>query len=209
VRRNLVETVGTAEYWAGVYSSKAADSVSWYQAEPELSLEMIARSAAPPARVIDVGGGASYLVDRLLEHGYATAVLDIAAEPLELVKARLGKAARHVDWIVADVTTFNPSDEWDVWHDRAVFHFLTGSRDRSRYRQTLMQATKIGSSVIVATFGPAGPDRCSGLPTVRYTPEELHRELGQEFELTETAAEEHETPGGGIQSFIYCRFRRI
>jgi hypothetical protein len=203
-----METIGRAEHWAGVYSSKAAESVSWYQAEPKLSLEMIARSAPPPARVIDVGGGASYLVDRLVQSGYAATVLDIAAEPLELVKARLGKAASDVAWVVADVTTFNPSSKWDVWHDRAVFHFLTGSRDRALYRQALIQATRIGSSVIIATFGPEGPDRCSGLPTVRYAPDELHRELGKEFGLVETAAEEHETPAGGMQSFIYCRFSR-
>jgi hypothetical protein len=204
-----MEILGSAEHWAGVYSSKAVDSVSWYQAEPKLSLEMIARSAAPPARVIDVGGGASYLVDRLLDKGYAATVLDIAVEPLELVKSRLGKAASEVEWIEADVTTFDPTDKWDVWHDRAVFHFLRDRRDRELYRRTLIQATEIGSGVIVATFGPEGPDRCSGLPTVRYAPEKLHRELGPKFELMETAAEHHETPGGATQSFIYCRFRRL
>jgi hypothetical protein len=203
-----MESTGGREHWARVYSTKAADSVSWYQAEPALSLEMIARAAAPPARVIDVGGGASYLVDRLLEKGYRPAVLDIAAEPLDAVKARLGPEAKRVEWLVEDVTRFNPADTWDVWHDRAVFHFLTNSQDRDRYRQSVLRATRIGSSVIVATFGPDGPDRCSGLPTVRYAPEELHRELGSEFELVETAEENHATPGGSTQPFIYCRFLR-
>jgi hypothetical protein len=196
-------------HWARVYSTKAADSVSWYQAEPTLSLEMIVRAAAPPAHVIDVGGGASVLVDRLLEKGYRLAVLDIAAEPLGIAKTRLGPAAEDVDWLVADVTMFNPSRKWDVWHDRAVFHFLTDGQDRDRYRQSVLRATEMGASVIVATFGPDGPDQCSGLPTVRYAPEDLRRELGPEFELVETAREDHQTPRGSVQPFIYCRFRRV
>ncbi|CAN5711023.1 class I SAM-dependent methyltransferase [soil metagenome] len=201
------ESNGGSEHWARVYSEKAVDSVSWYQAEPTLSLTMIVRAAAPPAQVIDVGGGTSFLVDRLLVKGYRPAVLDIAAEPLDVVKARLGSAAEDVDWLVADVTMFNPAKKWDVWHDRAVYHFLTDGQDRDRYRQSVLRATKIGSSVIVATFGPNGPARCSGLPTVRYAPEELRREF-PDLELMEAAEENHQTPGGSIQPFIYCRFRR-
>jgi hypothetical protein len=200
---------GGQEHWARIYATKAIGSVSWYQAEPTLSLDMIARAAAPPARVIDVGGGTSFLVDRLLEKGYQPAVLDIAAEPLDVVKSRLGPAAKEVDWLVADVTMFHPSKKWDVWHDRAVFHFLMEGQDRDRYRKSVLRATVIGSSVIVATFGPHGPVRCSGLPTVRYSPEELRLELGPGFELVETAKEDHQTPGGSTQSFIYCRFRRV
>jgi hypothetical protein len=203
------ESSGGPEHWARVYSSKAADSVSWYQAEPTVSLDMIVRAAAPPARVIDVGGGTSCLVDRLLAKGYRPAVLDIAAEPLTVVKNRLGSAAKDVDWLVADVTAYAPAGTWDVWHDRAVFHFLTEDRDRRRYRETLIRATTIGANVIVATFAHRGPDRCSGLPTVRYSPEELHQELGARFELVETVPEDHMTPGGRVQPFIYCRFRRI
>jgi hypothetical protein len=203
------ESNGGQEHWARVYTTKSVDAVSWYQAEPTLSLAMVVRAAAPPARVIDVGGGTSFLVDRLLEKGYRPAVLDIAAEPLDVVKTRLGPAAKDVDWVVADVTMFNPSEKWDVWHDRAVFHFLTDRQDRDRYRQSVLRATEMGSSVIVATFGPDGPDRCSGLPTVRYAPEELRRELGPAFELVETAREDHQTPGGSTQPFIYCRFRRV
>jgi hypothetical protein len=200
---------GGQGHWGRVYTTKAVDSVSWYQAEPALSLEMIVSAAAPPARVIDVGGGTSFLVDRLLEKGYRPAVLDIAAGPLDVVKTRLGPAARDVNWLVADVTMFNPSMKWDVWHDRAVFHFLAEGQDRDRYRQSLLRATEMGSSVIVATFGPDGPVRCSGLPTIRYAPEELRQELGPEFELVETAKEDHQTPGGSTQPFIYCRFRRV
>jgi hypothetical protein len=203
------EPNGGQEHWARVYSTKAPDSVSWYQAEPALSLQMILRAAVPPARVIDVGGGTSFLVDRLLAMGYRPAVLDIAAEPLDAVKARLGSAAMRVEWIVADVTMFNPSGKWEVWHDRAVFHFLTDRQQRDQYRRNVLLATEIGASVIVATFGPDGPDRCSGLPTVRYDPEDLRRELGPEFELMEAAGEDHQTPGGSIQPFVYCRFRRV
>jgi hypothetical protein len=197
------------EHWARVYSTKAADSVSWYQSEPTMSLEMIVRAAAPPARVIDVGGGTSFLVDRLLDMGYRPAVLDIAAEPLATVQARLGRASKNVDWLVADVTMFNPSEKWDVWHDRAVFHFLTDRQDRDQYRQNVLRATEVGASVIVATFGPDGPDRCSGLPTVRYAPEDLRRELGPAFELVEAVGEDHQTPAGSVQPFVYCRFRRV
>jgi hypothetical protein len=203
------DSSGGQGHWARVYSTQAAESVSWYQAEPTLSLEMIVRAAVPPAHVIDVGGGTSILVDRLLEKGYRLAVLDIAAEPLGVVRTRLGPAAEDVDWLVADVTVFNPSRKWDVWHDRAVFHFLTDAQDRERYRQSVLRATGMGASVIVATFGPDGPDQCSGLPTVRYAPEDLRREFGPEFELVETAREDHQTPRGSIQPFIYCRFRRV
>jgi hypothetical protein len=199
---------GGREHWARVYTTRAADSVSWHQAEPAVSMGMIVRATRPPARVIDVGAGTSFLVDRLLEEGYQPTLLDIAAEPLDVVRDRLGPVAKDVDWLVADITTFHPDGIWDVWHDRAVFHFLTNAQDRDRYRQRLLQATTVGSSVIVATFGPHGPDRCSGLPTVRYAPEELHQELGSEFELKETAVECHVTPGGATQGFIYCRFRR-
>jgi hypothetical protein len=141
--------------------------------------------------------------------GYRAAVLDITAEPLAAVRARLGPAAKNVDWLVADVTMFIPTKKWDVWHDRAVFHFLTDRQDREKYRRNVLRATELGASVIVATFGPGGPDRCSGLPTVRYAPEELRRELGPEFELVEEAGEDHLTPAGSVQPFVYCRFRRV
>lgn len=195
-------------HWAHVYSSNAETSVSWYQAEPRVSIEMIGRAASPPAWVIDVGGGTSYLVDFLAERGYRAGVLDISDRPLEVVRQRLGDAAAQVEWFVADATEFVSPHRWDVWHDRAVFHFLIDARDRRKYREALLAATAPGSQIIIATFGPGGPERCSGLPTMKYSPEELQRELGQEFELVDTEWEDHQTPGGKIQQFVYGRFER-
>ena len=195
-------------HWAHVYSSNAETSVSWYQAEPRVSIEMIGRAASPPAWVIDVGGGTSHLVDFLAERGYRAGVLDISDRPLEVVRQRLGGAAAQVEWFVADATEFVSPHRWDVWHDRAVFHFLIDARDRRKYREALLAATAPGSQIIIATFGPGGPERCSGLPTMKYSPEELQRELGQEFELVDTEWEDHRTPGGKIQQFVYGRFER-
>lgn len=202
------EQQGMQDHWSGVYSTKAADSVSWFQDEPTLSLELIRQSCAPPARVIDVGGGASFLVDRLLAEGYTPAVLDISSEPLQLVQARLGAAAARVGWIVADVTKYVAPEPWDVWHDRAVFHFLTEAQDRAAYREAVLGSTGAGSTVIIATFGPEGPTRCSGLPTMRYAPAQLAAELGAGFELREHRLELHHTPSGAAQQFVYCRFVR-
>lgn len=202
------DDAGRRNHWSGVYSTKPADAVSWYQDEPALSLELIRRSCAPPARVIDVGGGASFLVDRLLEAGYSPGVLDISAAPLELVQRRLGAAAAGVSWIVADVTEYVAAEPWDVWHDRAVFHFLTEPPQRAAYRDAVLAGTHPGSAIIIATFGPEGPTRCSGLPTMRYSPEQLAAELGAGFELREHVVELHQPPAGGEQQFVYCRFGR-
>jgi hypothetical protein len=169
---------------------------------------MIGRASSPPGRVIDVGGGASHLVDWLVERGYRAGVLDISDEPLKIVRKRLSNAAARVEWFVADVTEFISPHEWDVWHDRAVFHFLMDAPDRQKYREALLAATAPGSHVIIATFGPEGPERCSGLPTMRYSATGLHRELGKEFELIETEWEDHHTPGGKVQQFVYGRFER-
>jgi SAM-dependent methyltransferase len=196
------------EHWTQVYSTKDVETVSWHQAEPKLSLEMIASSADPPARVLDVGGGTSFLVDELLKRGYRPGVLDISDVPLALVRSRLGPAATGVEWLVGDIREFALGHSWDVWHDRAVFHFLTEADDRLQYRQRLLEATMPGSGVVIATFAPDGPEKCSGLPTVRYSPENLSRELGMEFELLEAVEERHRTPTGNEQPFVYCRFRR-
>lgn len=197
-----------AGHWAGVYASRSPDSVSWFQPEPALSLSLIRAACEPPARVLDVGGGASFLVDRLLEAGYTPGVLDIAGEPLAIVRKRLGADASRVTWIVEDVTRFAAPEPWDVWHDRAVFHFLNEPRDREAYRRALLAGTRPGSTVIIATFGPEGPLRCSGLPTMRYTPERLAAELGAELELKDHVIELHRTPAGAEQQFVYCRFAR-
>lgn len=191
-----------------MYTAKPADSVSWFQQEPAVSMELIRKACKPPGRVLDVGGGASYLADRLLAAGFIPGVLDISREPLQLVQQRLGPAAAGVSFIVADVTRYVAPEPWDVWHDRAVFHFLTSPQERAAYRAAMLASTRSDGSIIVATFGPDGPKQCSGLPTMRYGPEELSAELGPAVELREHVLELHRTPSGAEQQFVYCRFAR-
>jgi len=197
-------------HWDTLYRSKAPTAVSWYQESPALSLAMIERSRIDrKARIVDVGGGASTLVDRLLEKGFATvSVLDIAPAALAAAKARLGEQAHRVEWIVADVTAWHPQQPYDLWHDRAVFHFLVHATDRRNYVAALQAALAPGGHVVIATFALDGPERCSGLPVVRYGPESLASELGEDFRLIESVPETHVTPAGVEQRFIYCRFQR-
>lgn len=198
----------SSEHWNTVYSTKAVESVSWYQETPAVSLGLIERSLAAPASVLDVGGGASNLVDFLVERNYRVGVLDISETSLNIVRARLGARADDVEWFVANVTQFVPPQTWDIWHDRAVFHFLIEAADRAGYLRALESATHPGSVVIIATFGPEGPERCSGLPTRRYSPADLQAELGASYELLDVEWEMHVTPSGAQQQFVYCRFRR-
>jgi 2-polyprenyl-3-methyl-5-hydroxy-6-metoxy-1,4-benzoquinol methylase len=162
------------------------------------------------AHIIDVGGGASTLVDHLLDDGYRqVTVLDISEEALKISQQRLAQRADIVNWLAADITrTALPHYEFDVWHDRAVFHFLTEPRDRQAYIRTVKEAVKPGGHVIVATFASDGPEKCSGLSVVRYTPQHLHDEFGADFELLDSAHEEHQTPFGTEQKFIYCYCRK-
>jgi ubiquinone/menaquinone biosynthesis C-methylase UbiE len=198
-------------HWDAVYASKSDDQVSWFQAEPELSLRMVRDTGlGAGARILDVGGGASRLVDRLLEDGHTTVgVIDVAENGLRKCRNRLGSDAESVEWILSDVITWVPSERWDVWHDRAVFHFLVDERDRSRYLHVLKRALASSGHVILATFGPDGPERCSGLPTVRYSVNTMRETLGSGFELEDSQIEEHRTPSGSTQQFLYCRFQRI
>ena len=197
-------------HWEGVYASRGPSEVSWYQARPAVSLDLIAATGAgPDAGIIDVGGGASTLVDHLLDAGYRNlAVLDVAAGALAACRARLGARAEAVEWIVADVTAWEPERTCDVWHDRAVFHFLTEAADRRAYVTTLRKALAGRGHLIVATFAPDGPPRCSGLPVVRYDAASLGAELGEGFRLVETRREEHVTPAGTVQPFLYQRYVR-
>jgi ubiquinone/menaquinone biosynthesis C-methylase UbiE len=159
--------------------------------------------------VIDVGGGTSRLVDCLLDAGLGhVGVLDVSETALERTADRLGDRAALVQWIVSDATEFQPTNQWDLWHDRAVFHFLVDQSDQDRYRDVLLRSLEPSGHVVMATFGPRGPERCSGLPVVRRDPDGLQRALGTEFELLENLIEEHTTPKGAIQEFLYCRFRR-
>ena len=198
------------EHWQHVYETKRPDQASWFQAEARLSRELIERAAPDrSARIIDVGGGASTLVDGLIAGGYRNlTVLDIAPAALAIARERLGQAGATVSWLAADVLaeTFAPAS-FDVWHDRAVFHFLTRPRDRERYVRQVRAAVRPGGHVLVATFAEDGPARCSGLRVARYSPEGLHREFGDAFVLVESRREVHMTPGGAEQGFTYCLCR--
>lgn len=198
-------------HWQNVYATKSETEVSWFQASPAISLEMIrAASRDPAAAIIDIGGGASRLVDALLQGGYRNlTVLDLSANALDTAKKRIGAAASTVDWIVADATTWRPAKTWDVWHDRAAFHFLTDPRDRAAYVERLRSAVAPGGHVIIATFAPDGPEKCSGLPVQRHDSASLSAELEPEFELVETRSETHHTPWHSTQAFQFSRFRRL
>ena len=204
-------TMDNRTHWEGVYTTKAADEVSWYQSEPTVSLELI--SAAAPdlsAPIIDVGGGASVLVDRLLAKGFAqVAVLDVAESALEIAKARLGPAASRVQWICGDMMQLADIGAFRVWHDRAVFHFLVHADDRQHYVNLARKTVPVGGHVIIATFSLQGPERCSGLPICRYSARALADVLGDGFELSKEIAETHVTPSGKTQEFQYAVFQRV
>ncbi|HVL43715.1 MAG TPA: class I SAM-dependent methyltransferase [Acidovorax sp.] len=195
------------EHWETVYQTRQPDAVSWFQEHATRSLELIRSTGASlQASVIDVGGGASTLVDDLLASGFENvSVLDLSASALEIAHQRLGAAGDSVRWLAGDIRTVNlPEHAYDIWHDRAVFHFLTDPADRAAYVRQVMRSVKPGGHVIVATFAPDGPEQCSGLPVARYAPAELHREFGPSFELLEHMSEEHKTPWGSVQHFVYC-----
>lgn len=195
------------DHWERVYRTKRADEVSWFRPHLDTSLSLIRRTGVAPDRaIIDVGGGASTLVDDLLAAGYRdVTVLDVSPAALDGARARLGPRASEVTWIAADVTRAElPAGRFHVWHDRAVFHFLTDPADRDRYVAQVRRAVALGGHVIVATFGPKGPERCSGLPTARYDADALHGVFGPEFTMLDSREEWHLTPGGVEQQFVYC-----
>ena len=198
-------------HWNTVYHTRSERDVSWFETLPDVSLRLMeAAGLSSETCVIDVGGGDSHLVDALVARGLnCLAVLDVAGAALDRARTRLGAKASVPIWIEADVT-----GEWslkpiDIWHDRAVFHFLTDPEDRTRYGAHLRQTLKVGGTAIVATFAPDGPEKCSGLPVVRYSPAALSQELGSDLSLVETVAHTHTTPWGATQSFQYSRFVRI
>lgn len=194
-------------HWEQVYQTKAPEAVSWYRKHLEKSLELIKKADADTsACIIDVGGGESTLVDDLVELGYRNvSVLDISETAIDVSKRRIGERAAQVTWIAANITQVElPSQRYDVWHDRAVFHFLTTSEERFAYVRQVANSVKPGGHVIVATFGPQGPEKCSGLTTRRYDANSLHDEFGTKFKLIESATEMHITPFGTTQQFLYC-----
>lgn len=200
------------DHWEKVYSTKATDAVSWFQPHADLSLDLIkATGAGRSAAIIDVGGGASTLVDDLVAEGYTDlAVLDLSKAALDAARKRLGAQENVVRWIEADITKAEfPVSRFDIWHDRAVFHFLTEPADRAAYVATVFHSVKPGGHVIVATFAEDGPLQCSGLPVMRYRSGELHDQFGEAFTLLKHQKEEHHTPFGTMQQFVYCYCRRV
>lgn len=199
--------MGNRAHWENVYQTKPANTVSWFQEHAAHSLALIQSIGSDKSvSIIDVGGGASTLVDDLLTDGYTNlSVLDLSAEALSVARKRLEIKGDQVQWLVGDICNVDlPTQTYNIWHDRAVFHFLTDPAERRAYVEQVMKAVKPGGHVIVATFGPDGPEKCSGLPVKRYSPDGLHNEFGSSFELIEHASEAHKTPMGTVQHFIYC-----
>jgi SAM-dependent methyltransferase len=202
--------VGKQQHWETIYRQKGAAEVSWYRPHLEHSLRFIEDSGiGATGEIIDVGGGASTLVDDLLERGYRNlTVLDLSAAAIDEVRERLGARAPQVTWLVGDVTKIDlPRHRYDFWHDRAVFHFLTDEDSRRRYVKAVRHALKPNGHIVVATYGPEGPEKCSGLPVVRYSPEGIHDQFGDDFRKVGSDHEIHRTPWGTEQEFVYCYCR--
>lgn len=197
-------------HWQNVYLTKGEQQVSWTQQEPEPSLSLIEKVATGrEASIIDIGGGASRLVDALHRRGYeAITVLDLSQAALDAARQRLGPDAANVQWIAADITQWQPPTAFDIWHDRAAFHFLVEESDRAAYLRSLRAGVKTGGHAIIATFALDGPEKCSGLPVQRYDPEGLSKTIGPAFELIDQRAHRHTTPWGAVQSFQFSVLRR-
>ena len=195
------------EYWEKVYDTKAPDAVSWYAPHLETSLNLIHQATSnKDSAIIDIGGGEATLVDDLIVRGYRDiSVLDISQKAIDVARSRIGKPADKVRWYCTDITKATlPQNYFDVWHDRAVFHFLTQEDDRKKYVDQVMRTVKHGGYVIMSTFGPEGPEKCSGLDVVRYDPEHLHGQFGKSFKMINSSTELHKTPMGTTQQFLYC-----
>ncbi|HEV8415518.1 MAG TPA: class I SAM-dependent methyltransferase [Bryobacteraceae bacterium] len=200
--------MSTQDHWESVYASRTDQELSWTQPDPHLSLSLIAE-VCPAGSVIDVGAGTSSLPAKLLDRGYSVTVLDISAAAVTRGRERLGPRASMLQWIVADVTAGPGLGSFDLWHDRAVFHFLTNPADRAAYIALLERTLAVGRHAVIATFALDGPEKCSGLRVERYSGQTLHAELGAGFELLKTVPELHVTPQGNTQSFQYSVFRRV
>ena len=207
----MLARMADAEHWQHVYLTRAPDEVGWYEADPVISRRLVAEACGRGAQsVIDMGGGASALVDHLLDLGVPRiAVLDVSEAGLAISQRRLGDRAGRVEWIVGDVTAVDDVGTFDVWHDRAVFHFLTDAEDRARYVRQAERTIRPGGTAFVATFATDGPERCSGLPTCRYDGDQLAEAIGPAFRLETTERHTHTTPGGVTQQFIYATLTRL
>jgi 2-polyprenyl-3-methyl-5-hydroxy-6-metoxy-1,4-benzoquinol methylase len=209
-RKRAMSNLGRQAHWENVYTTKDEQAVSWFQERPDISLDLIrATGVNASASIIDIGGGASRLVDALIDGGFkAVTVLDLSEKALATSKARLGTNGAHVQWVAADVTKWEPSQTYDVWHDRAALHFLTETADQAAYAERVQKAVRPGGHVIIGTFAPDGPERCSGLPVVRHDATTLEKMLGLSFEMIESRPHDHQTPAGVTQRFQFSRFRR-
>jgi trans-aconitate methyltransferase len=210
MEKEAMDDSSRQHHWEKVYTTKGEAEVSWFQETPAPSLELIELvGAMQNSAVIDIGGGASRLVDSLVSRGYEdVTVLDVSAAALASARSRIGDKANRVTWITADVTIWEPSRSYDVWHDRAAFHFLTEPNDQAAYVARLRRALRVGGHAIIATFAPDGPERCSGLMVSRYDANTLAAKLGDGFELIDTRRHDHTTPLGSVQKFQFSTFRR-
>ena len=199
------------EHWENIYQTKELTEVSWYQPTPKTSLDYISKFDIPTdAKIIDVGGGDSFLVDHLLELGYHDiTVLDISAAAIERAKQRLGKRVSEVKWIVADVSDFNPTEQYDFWHDRAAFHFLTDEQDITSYIETAHQNITPNGILVIGTFSEQGPTKCSGIDIKQYSEATMTDKFDKLFKKIDCFTTDHKTPSGSIQNFVFCSFRKL
>jgi len=203
--------VDRESHWNKVWAKYRETEVSWFQETPSLSIDLVKRYAADRgARILDIGGGSSRLVDVLLADGFRhVGVLDVAEPALKVARDRLGSRASSVEWILSDVTAYEASQPWDVWHDRAVFHFLVDAGDQESYVRAMKRSLAESGVVVIATFGPEGPEKCSGLDVKRHSPKTLGEAFGSEFVLLDSHIEIHSTLGAKDQQFVFCVFRRV
>lgn len=205
-----IRRTSSKKHWERIYQNQSPDELSWYQIYPKISLRLI-KSSGTEAQdsIIDVGGGTSTLIDTLVKHGYKEiTVLDISSSAISKAKQGLEEQAEKVKWIEANIISFEPQEKYSLWHDRAVFHFLTDKESRKKYINSMKKSLRVGGHLIIATFSTRGPKKCSGLKVQRYNSETLQLEFGDSFELLEAIEEEHITPGKVKQKFIYCHFLR-
>ncbi len=198
------------QHWETVFTTKAENEVSWYQKQPQTSIQLVqACKVAKDAKIIDIGGGDSYLIDSLLDLGYTNLyLLDISDAAIERAKIRLGDKAKNVTFIVSDSLHFQSDEKFDVWHDRASFHFFTDANDIALYRKNVKTNTNQNAHFIIGTFSEEGPLKCSGLPITQYTVEKMEAVFGDDFELENCFTEDHQTPFETVQNFIFCSYRK-
>jgi len=206
-----MENFDRKTHWENIYNTKALNEVSWYQPTPETSLGFFKKLKVPlSAKIIDMGGGDSFLVDHLLELGYTNiTVLDISSAAIERAKKRLGNQAHQVKWIVADAAHFEPTEKYDFWHDRAAFHFLTSDADIANYIQTAYKNINIDGKIIIGTFSEQGPQKCSGIEIKQYSETTLNKIFENYFEKTDCITVDHKTPFDTVQNFIFCSFKKM